>query len=465
MNRPTKPRKRHARIVLALRVLAVFGAARLLFSFCEFTPWLPKVDFNARYNEVLCLRAGHDPYDVFTDKVSIPCVVSMADLPTIAVVPLMQRLPSFPDFGKEGQKEMAVHTYPPWSYAWLLPWTYVSRDIAWFFHLSFEVVTIALLFLLPCRHLARAGDPDGFLRLLFLALALNLGKVFPATFMCGNYGTFVAAGALGLAFFLDRDEQIPAGLCFALMMLKPQIGAIFAVPLLLGRRFLAVAVAAALCLAGAFVASLYCDASVLDLVRHANAAGPRFFNGAALLPTRLAQSLGVVADPSVAVPLCAAFGSAVCAFVSWRVRHCRSWFDRLAPAAVCSLFWMVARNYDHAMDVLPIAAALPALRTPAVKRPLRIATGCALAVLLLRNLNPIEGAKIRFLAEALAARGVDILPLVHLRTVVARWCLAYQPWFLVPLAFLLAESLRRLADSASAADPAHPRAHEIAVPR
>ena len=117
------------RLRAALVALCVFGAARLLFSFCEFTPWIPKVDFNARYNEVLCLRAGHDPYDVFTGRVSIPCVVSMADLPTIAVVPLMQRLPSFPDFGKEGQKEMAIHTYPPWSYAWLLPWTCIGFSL------------------------------------------------------------------------------------------------------------------------------------------------------------------------------------------------------------------------------------------------------------------------------------------------------------------------------------------------
>jgi len=470
MTRPTPPRRQHAKAVLALRILAAFGAARLLFSFCEYTPWIPKVDFNARYNEVLCLRVGHDPYDVFTDKVSIPCVVSMADLPSIADVPLMQRLPSFPDFGKEDQKEMAIHTYPPWSYAWLLPWTYVSRDVAWIFHLSFEVVTIALLFLLPCRHLARAGDADGFLRLLFVALALNLGKVFPATFMCGNYSTFVAAGALGLAFFLDRDRQVPAGACLALMLLKPQIGAIFTIPLLLGRRFLAVAVAAALCLAGALVASLYCDASVLDLVRHANAAGPRFFSGTALLPARLARSLGIDVAPSVAVPLCAVLGSSVCALVSWRVRRRRSWLERLAPAAICSMFWMVARTYDHAMDLLPLAAVLPALRPRSgIGRPLRLATGLALVAVFLRNLNPAEGDKIRFLAETLATRGLDILPLVHLRTIVANWCWTYQPWLFVPLALLVAESIRRLPDRATPPGPDDssilPGALRPAVPR
>lgn len=446
MTRSKTSRRRQARTVLALRIFAAFGAIRLLFAFCEFTPWIPKVDFNARYNEVLCLRAGHDPYDVFTDKVSIPCVVSMADLPSIAVVPLMQRLPSFPDFGKEGQKEMAIHTYPPWSYAWLLPWTYVPRDVAWLFHLALEIVSLAILFLLPCRYLARSGDSDGFLRLLFVALALNLGKVFPATFMCGNYSMFVSAGAVGLAFFLDRDRQIPAGFCFALMMLKPQIGAIFAIPLLLGRRFLAVSVAATLCVAGAFAASLYCDASMLDLVRHARAAGPRFFNGTALFPTQLAQSLGIDLGPSVSVPVCAAFGGTLCAVLSWRVRQCRSWFDRLAPTAVCSLFWMVARTYDHAMDLLPLAVALPALRRhPAVGRPLRVATAFALVALFLRNLNPVEGNKVRFLVETLAPRGVDVLPIFKLRTLVAKWCWTYQPWLLVPLAVLLAESLRRLA--------------------
>lgn len=454
MNRETFsscfPRRRG---VFLLRLLAVFGALRLVAFFFEVTPWIPKVDFNARYNEVLCLRAGHDPYDVFTDKVSIPCVVSMADLPSLGVVPLMQRLPSFPDFGKEGQKEMAIHTYPPWSYAWLLPWTYVSRDIAWLFHLFLEIVSIAVLFYLPCRHLARYGDTDGFLRLLFLALALNLGKVFPATFMCGNYSTFVAAGALGLAFFLDRDQQVPAGFCFALMMLKPQIGTIFAIPLLLGRRFLTVAIAAALCLAGAFAATLYCDASVIDLICHANAAGPHFFNGTALLPTRLAETLGIDIGPSVAVPLCALLGGSICIVVSWRVRRCQYWLERLAPAAVCSMFWMVARTYDHAMDILPLAAALPALRRHAgIGRSLRLATICALVPIFLRNLNPVAGGKMLFLKDKLLSIGIDILPLIDLRTVVASWCWAYQPWLFVPLAFLLAEAIRRLPEQESLGD-------------
>ena len=135
---PTSSNRRHARIVLTLRILAGFGAARLLFSFCEFMPWIPKVDFNTRYNEALCLRTGHDPYDVFSGAVLIPCVIPMSEDHEVAA---MERLPSFPDFGKEGQKTMVVHAYPPWEYAWMLPWTYVPRDVAWLFHLAAEIVS------------------------------------------------------------------------------------------------------------------------------------------------------------------------------------------------------------------------------------------------------------------------------------------------------------------------------------
>lgn len=448
-------RRGHGRRVrLALIGLIVFGSLRLLVSFCEFTPWIPKVDFNARYNEVLCLRAGYDPYDVFTDKVSIPCVVSMADLPSIADVPLMQRLPSFPDFGKEGQKEMAIHAYPPWSYAWLLPWTFVSRDVAWLVHLALELASLAVLFLVPCRYLSRF-ESAGMLRLAFFAAALNLGKVIPATLMCGNYSTFVAAGALGLCVSLDRDRQIPAGLCLALMMLKPQIGAIFVVPLLLGRRFVSVAVGAALCLAGAFWASSFCDSSVLDMIRNANAAGPVFFNGTALLPTRLLRDVWPNASPSVLVPLCAAFGASVCTVASWRARKCGPWIERLAPAALCSLFWMVSRTYDYAMLALPLAVLVPLLFRvrPGVPPRLRLAILILSPFLFLRNFNPVVGNKVRFLAARVSdGFGVDILPLFDVRTVVASWCWYYQPWFLVPLALLLAETLRHVAREKSPAN-------------
>jgi hypothetical protein len=100
------------------------------------------------------------------------------------------------------------------------------------------------------------------------------------------------------------------------------------------------------------------------------------------------------------------------------------------------------------MDLLPLAAALPALRPRSgVGRPLRFATAISLVAVFLRNLNPVQGAKVAFLANMLASKGIDILPLLELRTVVAKWCWAYQPWLLVPLAFLVAESIRRLPDS------------------
>lgn len=437
---------------LFLRLLIALGLVRVLLPFFEFKPQEPKADFNSRYNEALCLRAGYDPYDVFTKKVSIPGVVSMADLENARVPEPPKKLPSFPDFGKDAADIMVVHAYPPWSYAWMLPWTYVSRQAAWWIHLALEIVSIAVLFFVPWRYLARGGDDDNLPWLAFLAFALNLGKVFPATFLCGNYSTFVAAGVMGMAWFLDRGRQVPAGFCFALAMLKPQIGAIFAIPLFLGRRFRTVAVAAALCFGGAVAVSLYCDASVFDLIRHANAAGPRFFYGTALLPTRFLDTLGISIGSDAAVPLCAAAGGTACAFVSWRVSNRQSWMIRLAPAAVCSLFWMVARTYDHAIDLLPLAVAMPVVFNKKNNmRALRIATFVALLPLLMRNLNPEEGGKIRYIAQALSGVGLDIFPIVHMRTAAARWSWAYQPMLLVPLAFLLAESLRRFGSDVSLA--------------
>lgn len=432
---------------IALACFAAFGFLRMSVSFVEFTPWIPKVDFNARYNEVLCLRAGHDPYDVFTGKVSIPCVVSMADLPSLSVVPLMQRLPSYPDFGKEGQKEMAIHAYPPWSYAWLVPWTLVPRDVAWAFHLLAEILSLAVLFVVPARYISKSGG-SSLSVLAFVALAANLGKVFPASFMCGNYSLFVAAGAVGLAHFLDGNRSVPAGLCFALMMLKPQIGAIFAIPLLVGRKFAAVGIAAAACLAGTALSSFLCGTSMIDLIRHSNAAGPVFFQGTALVPWKLFPWSKTTAFPLV--PACAAFGSVACALLSWRLRRLESWFAKLAPVAVCALFWMVARTYDHAILLLPLAVALFALgaRRSGIPKLLRVSLWVLLPAMFLRNLNPVVGEKAMFLCrEFSACFGVDLLPLFDLRTAVASFCWAVQPIVFVPLTAVLSECLRMGMDN------------------
>lgn len=438
----TPPRRRaRSAFRIALILFAAFGFLRMAVSFCEYTPWIPKVDFNARYNEVLCLRAGYDPYDVFTGKVSIPCVVSMADLPSLSVVPLMQRLPSYRDFGKEGQKEMAIHAYPPWSYAWLVPWTLVPRDAAWMFHLLCEMLSFAVLFAVPAKFMSKSGASPTLV-LAFVALAANFGKVFPMTFMCGNYSLFVAAGAVGMAHFLDRGKPVAAGLCFAVMMLKPQIGTIFAIPLLMGRRFLTIGVAVAACVAGTILSSVLCGTSPVDLIRHSNAAGPVFFQGTALVPWKLFPWSKTTQFPLV--PVCAAFGSAVCVAVSWRLRRLESWFFRLAPVAVCSLFWMVARTYDHAILLLPLAAALLALRPVSrIPRKLRALLWLLLPAMFLRNLNPVVGEKALFLCREVSRLfGADLAPVFDLRTAVASWCWAVQPLLFVPLAAVLSECLR-----------------------
>ena len=130
------------------------------------------------------------------------------------------------------------------------------------------------------------------------------------------------------------------------------------------------------------------------------------------------------------------------------MRKCGPWIERLAPAALCSLFWMVSRTYDYAMLALPLAVLVPLLFLvrPGVPPRLRLALLLLSPFLFLRNFNPVVGNKVRFLAARLSdGFGIDILPLFDVRTVVASWCWYYQPWFLVPLALLLAETLRHVA--------------------
>ena len=453
--------------------LLVLGVLRVGAAFFEYTPLLPKADFNTRYNEVLCIRLGSDPFTVFRNEVHVPGFVSLADV-WDRLPPWGQRLPSFGDLPlPEGSAEaegertgvesrMTVHVYPPWSYAFLLPFAFLPRDVAWLLFLGLELLALSAAFACGAAGVRRAagGGAEGrTAALLFVGLALNLGKPWQALFAYGNYGGIVAGAIAGMVWCLDRRRDVVAGLFLAVAMAKPQLGLPLCIPLLLAGRRTTVFVGAAVCTAAGCVPSLLCGIPPWTLLREAFAGGGAFFSGTSFLPAAVFRAVPALLPFKKAALLgCMAAGGALCAAASLplaRAGRRTGALELLSPAILLSTCWMVSRNYDYVITILPLAVIVPLLLETGQHGWRRTMFLCAVAGLFFRNLNPVAGPKVaRLTAWILGETGVDLAPVFALRTAAAEALYSAQSWFVAAAAVLLPGELaaRERASRAQASD-------------
>ena len=441
---------RFATVVLAIGIMRVAAA------FFEHSPSLPKADFNTRFNETLCLRLGIDPDAVFRNRIHVPGFISLTDV-WDHPPPWGQRLPSFGDLPiPEGAAEeqcartgvesrMSVHVYPPWSYGFMLPLTLLPRDAAWMLFLGLEIAALAAAFLCGATYVSRAagGGANGrTAATLFVGLALNIGKPWQALFAYGNYGGIIAGAIAGMVWSLDRRRDMMAGLFLAAAMVKPQLGAPLCIPLLIARRPKAVSVGAAVCIVSSALPSMLCGIRPWTLLREAFAGGDAFFSGTSFLTGAVFRAIPELIPFKKDILLgCMTVGAVLCAAASLPMTRSARRTDALellSPAILLSTCWMVSRNYDYIVTILPLATIVPLLSDRKLDGWRRSALICATAGLFFRNINPGVGPKVARLTEVvLDATGVDISPVFALRTAAAAVVYPLQSWFVAATAVLL----------------------------
>lgn len=145
-------------------------------------------------------------------------------------------------------------------------------------------------------------------------------------------------------------QQVACGLALALMMVKPQVGALFFFPLLFGKRFLAVGVALlTLFLASLWPAHLFGE-SPFELVKQTVEAGnilDDWWCGFAKYVNRLAGREGVMQFGVLCCVLCAA--------LSFVLRRHPSHMVRLSPALLFFPVWTYGNMADFVL-VWPLLA-------------------------------------------------------------------------------------------------------------
>jgi len=232
---------------------------------------------------------------------------------------------------------MGVQGYPPWHTAFF-----------WFYGWLPEIMCISLMSVVFGVCLAFIVS-EGFrlskarFRHPGLTLCFSLAFIsFPVIrcFIVFNYGVLILAAFLLMNRALERNHAILAGLAWALMMIKPQIGLLFAWPLFWHRRYLTIATAAVVCLAGTLFTSFAVHDSVIDLILQFPEIGRQY--GGGVLMNRIIRP--IVGDGALfLVP--ALFFVAV-GYATWSIRKERDFLACCVPVALVIPIWTYGWDHD-----------------------------------------------------------------------------------------------------------------------
>ena len=314
--------------------------------------WMtPAHDFGLRMAEAKCLRSGVNPYDVWHgDIIMKPYIPFDTDLGHSLQ-------------GTEGFTE-CINAYVPWEYTLFMPLTFLPLRVAYATFFAIQALCLVILLAIGYsfakrieldRHgayIATAGA--------ILLTGISLGRDFES----GNFAIVVLTATALMAVCLNNGRKILAGVFWAIAMIKPQLGLVFAIPLLMRKEFLTCAVAAALCIALSIPAALMCNASPLEMILQAPNAGIDSYYGSGTFP----YSLFPFVSKNVAVHIGLSIGAIVCVLMTHMMSRHRNWLLYMLPAFITAPAWTYSLPYCHAFNwAFHLAVLCYLLKYPASK--------------------------------------------------------------------------------------------------
>lgn len=284
-------------------------------------------DFNLRMNELGCVLEGVNPFRVWNEEITLPPYVSnlpKKEVPTGCVEP--------------------VNAYAPWAYTYMMPFSFFQKPIAWSIYCV--LMCFAILFLMYFTSFFKNSEFDRHGRVLLASIPfITVSYLLWSNVSVGNFIVFVLLFSVLMALALSRKRELLAGVFWALAMIKPQSAVLFAVPLLMRRRWSTCFVACGLCLAASLLPAYLCEESVVDLVFHGPAANAELFDGCGTWPKFLCGIFGERGDIISGLVV----GMSLCLVMTWLLRKENDWLVYMMPAAVCASCWTYTQAYSHAM--------------------------------------------------------------------------------------------------------------------
>lgn len=285
-------------------------------------------DFSLRMTEIACLKTRTNPFDVWHGDIIKP-----------PFRPNVNSTVSGPEFTED------INAYAPWEYTYLLPLSFLPRSVAWGFYFCLMMGALGYLFAVGYeKGRTRFGTWEAA---LFVGAGPLLLIAYPAwsNACIGNFSILVLAALVAMSRALDKGKEVRAGVLWALAMVKPQIAIIFAVPLLMRKRFLTCFVAGAICVVASFVPAVMCHISPLTLILQTPAANTFMFHGCGTWPYLFCGIFGHSLDICIALVI----GLLLCVFLTRRLPPNVPWLGYLTPAAICSMSWTYVSTYGHVM--------------------------------------------------------------------------------------------------------------------
>lgn len=279
-------------------------------------------DLTLRHNESLCAHTRVNPYHVWNGDV------------------VSQKFQAFdgPESECPSSPKMKVHCYPPWHI--VLTWFYGSLPLTAVIEYFYTLTGVALLTLLMAFVLGVRKES----KLLCGAIIL-FETILGATrcYFIGNYGILLAALLLLLIFLLKKDRWFFAGVVWSLILVKPQVGALLCVPLLIQKKYKTVVVTAAICLGSTFLLANHYGESALDLLLQVPKIGAKYNLGVDFVSAFFTGSIR-----AYAMPVWSLVCLGLCVWHSWRLRDSESYSLKFAPAAFFFMYWTYCNGGDKA---------------------------------------------------------------------------------------------------------------------
>jgi hypothetical protein len=316
-------------ILLLTFVVFVF-VTHLVWGVCKGSGF---IDFSTRYHECNCVLSHVDPFKVWKGVVDHPEYKSY-------------------DNKDEFDKRLTVHAYSPWEYAYLMPLAILPFPQAAKLFGCLEVLALFTIWMIAWRvgYSIRRDMSDA---VFLCGIALGSGNSLRGTITCGNYGLICASLVLLMIWALNKKYDVLAGVLWAFIMVKPQLGLLYVIPLLIAQKWKTIATAAAICLFSTIFPAVMTSTSPIKLILQVKDIGAPYLyldNGNQILflffKDYLSKGTILLASASV--------GIAICVLVSWWCRKYDDWLCKFLPVAVVSLFWTYSLPHDSVLLCIPL---------------------------------------------------------------------------------------------------------------
>lgn len=272
-------------------------------------------DFLLRYNQATMVRQGTSPATVFLAP------------------------PQETEVPRDSSKDVTVDS--PWTYTMFIPFSLLPYKTALLIFSCIQLV--AIMGIIAWGYYFAYDIFRQQATALFIAFEMCLMIYIQTDLHVGNLGLICAAALCGMLFALECGKDWLAGVFGFILILKPQAGVLFFIPLLMDKKYRTILCAGVLCVLFSLVSSLLVHQFPWEILHDTYIGGKRFISEPAL-----AGFLGILhplipLDKILSMEMVTGF--MVVAVMSYRLRKAGHWFIRLLPALVLSTMWTYSRIY------------------------------------------------------------------------------------------------------------------------